>query len=107
MAIEVLHGKTDTTLEQVGVALERYQSEHPAARISMYRQNSASVRVRIVDPVFVGMSRPDRSDYVWKYLETLPDDVQSDISTVLLLTADEIDRSFGNFEFENPIPSTL
>ena len=107
MAIQVLHGKTDATLEQVGAALERYQSEHSAAKISMYRQNSASVRGRIIDPAFQGMSRPDRSDYVWKYLETLPEEVESDISTVLLLTADEIDRSFGDFEFENPIPSNV
>jgi hypothetical protein len=43
----------------------------------------------------------------WQYLGELPEEVQSDISTVLLLTPDETKKSFANFEFDDPIASKL
>ena len=43
----------------------------------MYRQNSVSVRIRIVDPDFHGMSKADRNDLVWDYLDRLSDDCPS------------------------------
>ena len=36
----------------------------------------------------------------------LPDEVQSDLSTVILLTPEETGMSFANFEFEDPVPSS-
>ena len=33
--------------------------------------------------------------------------LQSDISTLLLLTPDETNASFANFEFDDPVPSKL
>ena len=47
----------------------------PKARIDLYRQNPASIRIRIVDPRFPGMSRADRNAYVWKYFDQLTDEV--------------------------------
>ena len=63
--------------------------------------------MRIIDPDFAGKGKPQRSQVAWKYFGQLSDEVQSDISTVLLLTPDETKMSFANFEFNDPIPSEL
>ena len=107
MAITIPRGKSDEVIDTIIEALGTYSAEHPQAKIDVYRQNSVSVRVRIIDPDFTGKGKPQRSQQVWGYLEQLPDEVQSDISTVLLLTPDETKKSFANFEFDDPIPSKL
>jgi hypothetical protein len=84
-----------------------YEADHPRAQIDLYRQNPVSVRLRIIDPEFASRGKPDRSDQVWGYPERMPEEVLSDISTVLLLTPDETRSRFANFEFEDPVPSTL
>jgi hypothetical protein len=43
----------------------------------------------------------------WKYLGQLPEDVQSDISTLLLLAPEETKTSFANIEFDDPVPSEI
>jgi hypothetical protein len=107
MAINIPRGKSDEVLDKIIAALNQYEADHPQAQIDLYRQNSVSVRVRIIDPGFVGHSKPQRSQHAWKYLGPLPEDVQGDISTLLLLTPDERKMSFANFEFDDPIPSKL
>ncbi len=107
MSVKIARGKADEVLEQIKGCLERYQNDHPDAEISLYRQNPASVRVRIIDPRFVDMGRADRTDSVWKYFEGLSDEVQSDISMLVLLTSREMSRSMANLEFEDPVPSRL
>lgn len=102
-----VRGKSDDIIERIVAVLLTYGKDHPGAGIDLYRQNSVSVRIRIIDDAFQGMSRPDRSDLVWKYLMSLSEDDQSEISSVILLTTDETERSFANFEFENPVPSKL
>ena len=62
MPVSITRGKTDRILEQIKDCLESYQKNHPDAEISLYRQNSVSIRIRIIDPRFAGMSRADRSD---------------------------------------------
>ena len=69
--------------------------------------DSVSVRVRIIDPVFAGKTKVERSNKVWQYLNSLPDEVQSDLSTLILLTPEETKVSFANLEFDDPIPSSL
>jgi stress-induced morphogen len=73
MSIEI-RGKTDRTMKAVAKALTTYAAAHPRAEIDIYRQNSVSVRIRVVDPDFAGVSRSDRHDAVWNYLEGLPED---------------------------------
>jgi stress-induced morphogen len=107
MAINIPRGKSDEVIEKIKEALRPYEHDHLRAQIDLYRQNSVSVRVRIIDPEFAGLGKPQRSQLAWKYLGTLPDEVQSDISTVLLLTPDETKMSFANFEFDDPISSNL
>jgi len=63
--------------------------------------------VRIVDSEFQGMSKKERNDLVWDYLDTLSEDAQADISMLVLLAPTEVEKSMGNLEFENPVPSVL
>jgi stress-induced morphogen len=88
-------------------ALDQYAASHPRAEIEIYRQNSVSIRVRVVDPEFKGKSRAQREDELWAIFDKLPDEVVAEISLVLLLTPDEAKKSFANHEFDNPIPSKL
>jgi hypothetical protein len=107
MAINIPRGKSDSIIERIIESLRAYEADHPEAQIDIYRQNSVSVRIRIIDPILVGKTKVDRSKKVWQYLNSLPDDVQSDISTLILLTPEETKMSFANFEFEDPVPSSL
>ena len=107
MAINIPRGKSDEVIDRIIGALRPYEADHPQARIDLYRQNSVSVRVRIVDPDFAGQGKPQRSLQAWSYLEKLPEVEQGDISTVILLTPDETEMSFANLEFDDPIPSKL
>ena len=87
--------------------LESHKVSHPEAEIKSYRQNSGSIRVRIIDPDFRKLDKALRHDQVWEMLERLPEDIQSQITVVLLLTPEEAKTSFANMDFENPIPSRL
>jgi stress-induced morphogen len=72
-----------------------------------YQYNPASIRVRIIDEHFRGLSKPDREKLVWPLLEQLPEDIQADITILLLLTQEETEDSLMNLEFEKPTPSSL
>jgi stress-induced morphogen len=102
-----IRGATDANLDAVMKVLAKYQAQHPRAEIEAYRQNTVSIRVRIIDPDFAQVSRADRHDVVWKLLDELPEEIQSDLSTILLLTPDEKQKSLANLEFDDPIPSML
>jgi stress-induced morphogen len=106
VSIEI-RGKLDARLREVRDALASYLEAHPSARVTIYRQNNVSIRIRIVDRNFEGKSRADREDLVWAILEQLPEELTSEISLLLLLTPSEAKRSFVNHEFDNPIPSKL
>jgi len=108
MTINVPRGKRDDVIDKIIEVLEDYEKDHPQARIDVYRQNSVSVRVRIIDPDFASQNKSERNGRVWKeYLAGLPEDVQSDISTMLLITPDETKDSIANLEFDDPTPSRL
>lgn len=106
MSVDV-RGETDNDLSAVKTVLAKYEAAHPYAEIVEYRQNSVSISIRIVDPGFAGMSRTDRHNEVWRILDELPEEIQSQISVVLLLTPDEVKTSFASMEFDNPVPSRL
>jgi hypothetical protein len=107
MAIQILRGKSDSTIESIKSALAAYQKANAGAKIDLYRQNSVSVRIRIIDASFVGMTKPERHDKVWHYIEQLPEEAVSDISMLVLLTPKETKMSMANMEFDDPIPSQL
>ena len=83
------------------------RSAHPQAEIEVYRYNSVSVRIRIINPEFEGVRRAAREDEPWRFLNELPEEVVAEISLLLLFTPEEAKQSFANMEFDNPIPSKL
>ena len=84
-----------------------YEKDHPSADIEVYRQSTSSIRIRVIDPDFKGMDMAERDDAIWKFLEQAPEDVQSQITFLLLLRPQETKKSFANMEFEDPVPSHL
>jgi len=105
---EVTSGSTDALITALKGALDLYEREHPGADAKLYRQNSASVRIRVVDRGFEGKSKSRRHDQVWSFLsQHLGDDAVQEISLLLLLTPGELKASFMNFEFEHPLPSSF
>ncbi len=99
MSIQIL-GKSDHELRLIQEALSKYQADHEQACIELYRRNAVTIRVRIIDPLFSGMDLVSRDNLVWKYLDGLPDEIQTDITMLILLTQKESTHSLVNQEFE-------
>src|SRR5260370_32433551 len=76
-----------------------------------YRYNSASIRVRVIDPRFEGKSDEERDAMVEPLLERLPEPTQSDIMNLLTVAPSELrnlsKKSLLILEFEDPSPSRL
>ena len=79
-----------------------------------YRYNSASIRVRVIDPRFMGKTVEQRDAMVEPHLAKLPERTQADIMSLLTLAPEEIASAdvsstafFQNAEFEDPSPSLL
>ena len=83
-------------------------------RVDSYRYNSASIRVRVIDSRFEGMSREKRDAMVEEQLDKLPPETQRDIVTLLTFAPSELTRTattlkeyMQNTEFDNPSPTML
>jgi stress-induced morphogen len=79
-----------------------------------YRYNSASIRVRVIDPQFEGLSREKRDTMVEQYLANLPSETQRDIVTLFTFAPSELNRTPTTFreyllnaEFDEPSRSEL
>jgi len=79
-----------------------------------YRYNSASIRVRVSDPRFEGLSREERDAMVEPILDTLPPETQRDIVALFTLDPSELSMTSATFrefllsaEFEDPSPTML
>lgn len=107
MVIKLRVKRPDSILRQIVNALREYEEAHPQAEIEVYRQNSVSVRIRILNAEFAGKSRSQREEEVWAGLNKLPEETLAEISLLLLLTPDEAKNSFASFDFDDPIPSKL
>jgi stress-induced morphogen len=97
------NGTKDDYSEQIlSLLRQTYLPSHPRAQVRAYRYNSASVRVRIIDPDFAGKDTAEREDMVWPILESLPGRILEDISVLLLLPPEEKDSSLLSLEFDDP-----
>jgi stress-induced morphogen len=83
-------------------------------QVDAYRYNSASIRVRVIDPLFEGMSREKRDAMVEQYLDELPPETQRDIVTLITFAPADLERTPTTFrehmlntEFDSPSPSML
>jgi hypothetical protein len=76
-----------------------------------YRYNSATIRLRVIDERFTGLSDSKRDELIEPLIEQLPEDTQRDIITLMAFTPSEVDEStrvqLTNLEFEDPSPSEL
>jgi stress-induced morphogen len=97
----------DQAVDQIRQALAAYQNAHPRSQIEIKRQNNVSIRIRIIDPDFAARSLHQREDAVWEILNSLPGEVRSDITMVLLLTPEEQNDSLASQDFDHPVPSRL
>src|SRR5689334_13282068 len=107
MSVNITRGGLDRGLEQFVSALEKFQSDHPNADISLYRHGKYSVRIRIVDQEFAGKSKSQRHRDAWPYLAEMSEDTLSDLSTLVLLTPDEKPNSIASLEFDDPVPAAI
>jgi hypothetical protein len=99
---------TNASTRRVERALaEEYLPNHPKASIAVYQYNSASIRVRIIDPSFDGKSIVAREVEVLPIIRKLPDRIQDQITMLLLLSPQESKRSLLSVEFDDPTPSRL
>lgn len=105
MAITIVRGTSDDTLDQIIAVLGKYQADHAAAQIDLYRENSVTVRVRVIDPDLAAVRWVERHDLFWKYFDGVPDDIQADIYPLVMLAPGEVAKSMGNLDFENPNPA--
>ena len=100
------HKKVDKTVKEIRKLLEdRYLPDHPKAKMDVYRYNSASVRIRVIDPSFAGLDWIERDTLLWEMLEDLSEDTLSQITLLLCLAPNEIGKSMMNMEFEDPTPT--
>jgi stress-induced morphogen len=102
-----LNKASDSVVSRIEDALKKYGVQHTRAAINVYRQNSAAIRIRIIDPDFSGLDLVERDTRLWRILDELPEEVLNEITLLLLLTPEEVGSSFANHEFENPLPSRL
>jgi stress-induced morphogen len=104
----ILHGKSDSIVIAIKSALDAYERQFPGSKAEVYRQNSASVRVRVIDQRFAALSRADRHDQVWDFLTAhAGEDTVAEVSVLLPLTPHELKDSLANYDFEHPLPSNL
>ncbi len=82
--------------------------------VDAYRYNSASIRVRVIDPRFEGRSPELRDAMVEPQLESLPERTQADIMTLFTFAPSELHQTpktlrefMNNTEFDDPSPSML
>lgn len=75
----------------------------------VYRYNPASIRVRVVDPTFAGMTYTQREESIADILTALPSAVRTDITLLLLLTPNEAQdpSDLMNLEFDDPSSTYL
>jgi stress-induced morphogen len=104
----VLRGDQDEIVNHVKSVLDEYEKQYAGSVATLYRQNSASIRIRIVDDRFAGHSKGERHDEVWDFIASrLDQDEMQDISVLLPLTSAELNSSLMNLEFDAPTRSRL
>jgi hypothetical protein len=83
-------------------------------KVDAYRYNSASIRLRVIDGRFEGLSLAKRDAMVEPFIAQLPERTQGDIVTLFTFAPKELRPKSGatrelllNLEFENESRSTL
>ena len=93
--------ETDDAVSQVAEVLSEFGKSHKHAESIVYRYNPASIRVRIVDPIFHGRSKGERHDYALGFLRSCPNDALAQVLILLCLEPGE--TSLLDPEFQDPM----
>lgn len=97
-------GLSDANMMRVNEILTDYERTHPGSLATAYRSNEASIRIRIIDDRFTGLTRSERNTRVWSLLRPqLGDELSQDITVLLLLPTSELRSSIANAVFEAPV----
>ena len=107
MSVEICNQNKKITKESKQV--EELLGAH-FAKVDAYRFNSISIRIRITDDKFRGLSKVDRTQMVEPFLDQLPESIQQDLVFLLLMAPGEESEfaySLMNLEFDSPRPSQL
>lgn len=101
--------RTDETRQ-----VEHVLREAGLEQVDAYRYNSASIRVRVIDPRFEKLSTEERDAMVEPHLEELPPRTQADILTLYTFAPSDFEQApetlghrLLNAEFDFPSPSRL
>jgi hypothetical protein len=83
-------------------------------KVDAYRYNSASIRLRVIDPRFEGLPTEKRDAMIEPHLEQLPERTQADILSLFTFAPSELQQDSKtlkefllNKEFDDPSPSRL
>lgn len=94
--------------------VEKALSDEGFENVAAYRYNSASIRVRVIDPRFEGRSSEKRAAFVEPVLKKLDPKTQADIISLFTFAPSEVEAGsestrayLQNLEFEDPSPSIL
>ena len=101
------HVVTSKTKEIEDKLRAEFLPEHPRAKISVYRYNSWSIRIRIIDSHFEGKTIAERERDVLPIIRDMSDYAQDRITMLLLITPEESNRSLLSLEFDDPKPSSI
>jgi stress-induced morphogen len=102
-----IRGDSDPMVEEFAKQLREYDSVHPKAQIELYRHNPYSIRVRVIDDAFRGMTKSMRHDQVWPILNKLSEDTLGELSFLVLIPPEEKESAISSREFDHPVPSTI
>jgi hypothetical protein len=108
---EILDWRTKKTAETAQI--EKLLRDAGFEQVDAYRYNAASIRLRVIDRRFAGLTLEKRDAILEPFLEKLPEETQSDIMSLYAFTTAEIasgkttTNARLNMEFENPSPSIL
>lgn len=101
--------RTDETRE-----IEKALRDVGFEKVDSYRYNSASIRLRVIDPRFEGLPIDKREAMLDPHLAKLPERTQADIMNLFAFAPSELAQTAKtmrtfllNTEFEDPSPSML
>lgn len=96
--------KQDPQVQQVLDMLAAYKAVHPNALIEARRDEYDFIAVRVIDAAFQGVYDTDREKDINPLLEKLPEEIFSDIMSLVLVTPEEAPHNGSSIEFDNPLP---
>lgn len=100
-----VHDSSDAQTAALAAVLSDYERDHPGSSSQFYRENRASLRVRVIDDSVEPLSRHARHRLLWQYIAKLPLDIQEQITLLLIIPSSERAGSMASFEFD--VPQTL